>query len=219
MSLAVNTQVMDTLEVFAKKAADELRVCISSAELDNYKHFLDVMYHYTSGSETMLKDAANCSENSEIKEFLNHMAKEERGHYIIAREDLKALGHDVSETPPGVVYEFRKNWQELSKKGVFGYLGAIYVFENVAKYLQKEGREMLQRLNLTKVQSRWIAVHLEADLEHGEEIKEICDKFQHENPEEMQRGANIMYASWVNVFEHAFSKTLETNNVRLSNVG
>ncbi len=199
-------ETMDTLEALAKDAADNLRSYINNVDLEKYKNFLYFMYHYTMYSEDKLRTAADSSHTEELVEYFNHMAKEERGHYILAREDLKELGEEVSDyNIPMAVVNFNNEWDKLGKYGSFGYLGAVFVFENVAKHLQQEGGQMLAKLNLGKTQCRWVAVHLEADLEHGEEIREMCEKYVAEGSDKIIAGAKIMHKSWLEVFTEAFS--------------
>lgn len=193
-------KLLDKLEAYARDAADKIRSNLENMDREVYMNFLDVMYHYTKGSGDKFKKIASVSHNDELKEYFLHVAKEERGHYLLAQEDLRELGREVSSEECKEVTVFNTNWYNLAEKGVYGYLGALYVFENVAKYLQQEGKAMLARLNLKKTQARWISVHLEADLEHGQEVAEMCAKYGDDNPQAVLYGADIMHQSWVNVF-------------------
>ena len=197
--------LMNQLEAYAKDTADKIRHNLESMNCDIYMNFLDVMYHYTKDSGNKLGKAASVAHTDELKDYFLHMAKDERGHYLLAQEDLRELGREVSPQECEEVIEFNANWQKLAEKGVYGYLGTLYVFENVAKYLQKEGKAMLGRMNLKKTQARWISVHLEADLDHGQEISDICAKYAADDPEAVLYGADIMRKSWVNVFIAATS--------------
>jgi heme oxygenase len=176
-------KLIEQLEAYAIDAANQIRSNLEKMDREEYMNFLDVMYHYTKGSWEKLTKIASVSHNEELKEYFQHMAKEERGHYILAQEDLRELGREVSSEECKEVTEFNTDWYNLAEKGVYGYLGALYVFENVAKHLPQEGKAMLARLNLKKTQARWISVHLEADLEHGQEIAEICTKYAADNPQ------------------------------------
>jgi len=157
------------------------------------------MYHYTSRSGEMISYAGSFSNNDELKHYFDHMLKEEKGHYLLAKEDLKALNGEVSEAIPQTVTDFHSKWFGLSDN-IYAYLGAIYVFENIAKYLQVEGQALFDTLGLTKTQRRWIAVHLQADLEHGAEIAELCGRYFAQNPESFLHGGKVMCDSWINVF-------------------
>jgi len=204
---AVDTLIAQ-LEGYARDAADKIRSNLKNMDRETYMNFLDVMYHYTKGSGDKLKEIAPLAHNEELKKYFLHMAKEERGHYLLAQEDLRELGREVSTQECKEVTEFNTNWRNLAEKAVYGYLGACYVFENVAKHFQEEGPEaFLKRMNLKKTQARWVLVHKEADLEHGQEIQEICAKYGTENPRAVLYGAEVMYKAWVNVFIAATSRT------------
>lgn len=189
------------LEALAETAANAFKPLLGADGFDlaQYKQFLNTMYHYTSRSGEMIQHAANTAHDEDLRKFFQHMLSEEKSHYILAREDLKELGGEVSETVPSAVQEFHTRWFGLGTT-VYAYLGAIYVFENIAKHLQTEGQAMFDRLNLNKKQRRWSAVHLEADLVHGDEIIAICSQYFDENPSACLEGGRMMCESWINVF-------------------
>jgi hypothetical protein len=193
------------LEALAKKAAEAFKGTLADDfNLTKYKNFLNAMYHYTAQSEKMISHARDLSPNDELHHYLDHMVKEEHGHYILAREDLKELGEKVSNDIHPIIQDFHTKWFQLGEN-VYSYLGAIYVFENIAKYVQTEGKSLYDKLGINKKQRRWLSVHLEADLSHGDEIIEIAQKYVHKNPEEFLRGGNAMCTCWINVFTHALS--------------
>ncbi len=192
--------VMEELANLSKKAALAFQNKLhNDFDLEKYKAFLNIMYHYTSLSAEMIKYVGDLAKDQELKDYFHHMYKEEKNHYLLAAEDLSQLGSKVSKEKPQTVLDFHNMWFSLDKE-VYGYLGAICVFENIAQHIQTEGKELYEKLGLTKGQRRWVAVHLEADLEHGQEINEVCAKYVGRNPEAVLKGGRAMCDSWINVF-------------------
>lgn len=189
------------LEAMSLQAANAFRPFMGEDgfDLEQYKQFLNTMFHYTGRSGEMIQHAGNLAHDDVLKAFFTRMVSEEKGHYILAQEDLRALGGDVSETIPQSVLDFHHNWFNLGDT-IYAYLGAIYVFENIAKHLQQEGVDMFARLNLNKKQRRWVAVHLEADLMHGEEIIALCAQYYDQDQAACLKGGEVMCRSWINVF-------------------
>jgi hypothetical protein len=197
---AMTTETLQELENLSQKAAGAARIFFTNdMNLERYKQFLNTMYHYTERSGEMISYAGKFAHTDELKHFFDYMLKEEKGHYLLAKEDLKALGGEVSETIPHTVSDFHSKWFSLSDN-IYAYLGAIYVFENIAKHLHVEGKALFDLLGLTKTQKRWIAVHLEADLDHGAEIAELCERYTAQNPEACSHGGRVMCDAWINVF-------------------
>ena len=163
-----------------------------------------MMYHYTHRSEDNLLSAANNSHTEELKEYFSHMAKEERGHYILAREDLKEFGDNVSNETPEVVIKINKFWDTLSSKHVNGYLGLVYVFENVVPHMGDKIIKFVEKLELTKKQARFLIVHGEADLDHGDEAKEFALKYIGEAPDVMIEAAEQACELLINLMREAF---------------
>jgi hypothetical protein len=194
-------KAIEELGSLAKKAADAFRPYLgdNGFDLEQYKQFLNTMYHYTSRSGEMISHAGNIAHDDNLKNYFQHMFLEENNHYILAREDLKELGGDVSVEVPPAVKRFHANWLGMGDT-IYPYLGAIYVFENIAKYLQIEGQIFYERLELSKKQRRWVTIHMEADLVHGEEIIELCQQYIDNDPNAFVEGGKMMCDSWISVF-------------------
>lgn len=189
---------------FTKKAADEIIPFIKNCNIEGYKNFLNTMYHYTLESERQLLDALNKSYFNEIKEYFKMQAKEERGHYLLAERDLEEFDEKPTTKCSNEIIKFREFWDSIDSKRSMIYLGAQYVFENVASYLAKDVIDMMKRLELTKKQSRWLIVHLEADLGHGAEIEKICLKYLPQHSKEIVYGAEKFFELWTEIFKEAF---------------
>ena len=191
---------------YPQQAADIVRPLLNSCTLEGYKHFLYMMYHYTKDSENKLNFAAEKSSLSDLKQYFGNMAKEERGHYILALKDYEALGGHIDiETMPISVKNFNDFWYRLGQRDCNEFLGALYVFESVASLVGDEIKALIKRLQVTKKQCRWLAVHAEADIEHGDEAAQMCIKYLHRNPQALLDAATQATDMWCAVFIDAFS--------------
>jgi hypothetical protein len=199
-------EVLSIMASLPAGIAEELRPLLKATDIEVYKHFLVTMYHYTRFAYDQLTHAKSlCGQEDQILYF-EHMAKEERGHYLLAKRDYEEFGGSIEDTlVPASVEHFADYWYRLGKNNVNEFLGAVYVFENVAGCVGKEVVEMMQRLELTRRQSRWLRVHLEADIGHGNEALEMCQRYVTENPEAMLHAAEGAAIQWLNVFRHAFT--------------
>lgn len=197
---------LNELDQMTLDAAQIVREGLEKADEEDYIHFLDTMYHYTRYSADHLELAASLSQNEELKEYFKHMVKEEAGHYIVAKVDLKdGYGLEPTDATPQVVLIINQMWQDLkTSKTANGYLGMLYVFENVAKHLGKDVIAFIERLQLEKLQRRWISVHAEADLEHGEEAEEMVLKYMEDDPELLMDSARKAAALWMDLMAYAF---------------
>ena len=194
------------IEAYTKAAADAARECLESANLDNYKHFLNTMYHYTRNTGEKATEASENVHTDELRDFFLHFVEEEDWHYKLAFRDLEAFGLVVSDNVPEAVLEFDRFWASLKGKHSNYYLGALYVFENIVKYVADDTRAFIDRLGLKKKQCKWMSVHAEADIEHGDEVAEITRKYIAENPEAAIAGAQEASAVWVGVMQEAFQQ-------------
>ncbi len=193
------SNVIEQLELYAKKAADAVRPGVKNADLEGYKRFLDMMYHYTLTSGDKLKAIAENSPDQELRNYFNHMYLEEKNHYMLAQQDLKGFGLTPSKETPKEVQDMNKFWASLSGKHVNGYLGALYVFENIADKVGNEVKDMLTRLGVEKNQRRWLSIHLEADLDHGREIKEVLEKYLAQDTKTALEAAEEACVRWTAV--------------------
>lgn len=205
-SAAPLSDILAPLFPYPQQAADTVRPLLTGCNLAGYKHFLAMMYHYTKDSENKLHFAAEHSPMAELKEYFHHMAKEERGHYLLALKDYEGFGeHFDTETVPASVKAFNDFWYKLGQKDCNEFLGALYVFESVASLVGDEIKSLIVRLELTKKQCRWLAVHAEADVGHGDEAAEMCRKYLHRNPQALQQAAAEATRRWSAVFVDAFT--------------
>jgi hypothetical protein len=193
--------IREILYAQPRTAADNFEPYLKIMDIFKYKKFLHMMYFYTLKSEDLLKFAAEKAPTEKMKSYFNHMAKEERGHYILAQEDLRAFGEEVDFTAdlPNEVKVFHDYWYSEGSKNPYAFLGILYVCENISGYLKENAISTLGKLNLTKKQSRWISVHLDADDSHGRDTSELVDEYFLENAQAITEAAKKMCVLWVDI--------------------
>jgi hypothetical protein len=197
---------MQELECYSVEAAEAARSFIRQADVENYKNFLKMMYYYTLDSENKLQFAADHSDNDELREYFLQMKKEETNHFLLAKKDYEGYGGTIDERYiPPVVQAFNDFWYSHGKTDVAEFVGALYIFESIATRVQDDIRDLLQRLEVTGKQSRWLRVHVEADEEHGEEAYDMCAKYIGRNPEAIVAAAAQARDRWIAVFREALS--------------
>jgi len=201
-----DNDVLDIIPTLTQGIARDLSPLLHAADMTIYKNFLVTMYHYTRYAEDQLLHASNLCKDAELKAYFYQMSREERGHYLLAKRDYEELGGNVEESiAPPFIKDFSEFWYGLGTRNVNEFVGAMYVFENVATLVAKDVIDMMQRLQLTRRQSRWLRVHLEADVGHGEEAMEVCRKYVSDDPKALLEAAQEAAVQWMTVFRHAFS--------------
>ncbi len=192
----------DKLDTYTKNAADKVIAACAEADIGQYKHFLNSMYHYTLNSGERLQYAASCAADADLKAFLQKLADDEESHYRLAEADLAEFGEPVDpENPPDPVQRFHDYWQSLGKGHSAAYLGVLYVAENIAKYIEIDVLDMFPKIDLNRAQTRFVRVHAEVDLEHGAEVQEMCTHYMDTHEAVIMDGAKHMARFWVEIME------------------
>ena len=205
------TNIQNALEIIescSKDAAEGIRPHLKTATLQSYKNFLNAMYHYTLKSGDKLSAVAKNAPDQKLKDFFEHMFKEERFHYVLAEQDLK--GFDLKpnyNTTPQAVKDFNNFWDSLANGHFNGYLGALYVFENIANKVSDDVKNMLQRLNINEKQRRWLSIHIEADAEHGNEISDLLKKYIADDINTAVAAAKEASIRWIAVNSSSFANS------------
>jgi len=199
-------KTLDTIKSYSDEAARAVVPFLKNSDLDTYKNFLNEMYHYTLKSGDKLMQTANAAPNAELKDFFEHMYREERLHYVLAEQDLKGFGlkPNYDQTPKAVA-EFNDFWTSLTKGHFNGFLAALYIFENVAEKVTDDIKGMIQRLGITEKQRRWLSIHSEADVEHGQLIRDLLEKYLDEDEKTALETAKKAKEKWIAVLESAFT--------------
>lgn len=206
--LGIEGKMMDpTITALPKLTADKVTPLMHDLDLGHYRRFLNMMFHYTRKSGARLQWAAEHVPHADLREFFAQLAKEEAGHYRLAEADLKALGSELeSAEPPAPVRDFERFWEELGHERFCGYLGALYVLENVGEHMKAATLASLSQLPLDKTQVRFIMVHLQEDVEHGERTRALCEKYAQTDLEAMRAGAERASTFWAAMIQTALSK-------------
>lgn len=198
-------EVLNILPSLPQNIGKKLSPLLRAADIEIYKHFLVTMYHYTHHALPQLKYAEDMCDDPVLKDYFREMGREEDGHHLLAKRDFERLGGILAESPaPQSVSAFRSYWYNLGKQNVNEFLGAMYVFENVAGYVGKDIIDMIQRLNLKRSQATWLYTHIEADVGHGDEAFKVCKLYANDDPAAMLRAAEEGAKEWMSVFDHAF---------------
>jgi hypothetical protein len=191
------------LEAIPAEVARALGELLARLDRARYMRFLDAMYHYTRGSGAKIRQVYDASDAEDVRAVFDNLESEETEHYRLAEADLEALGGRVSSAPPPAVVAFDRTWRGLAAHGYCAYLGAAYVFENIAGHLAQPVREALGRLALDRAQTRWVRVHMGADLEHGAAVAALCRAHFERAPDAMLAGARSAADAWLGVFSEA----------------
>lgn len=193
------------IEKATQDAALTVKQCFETVNIDRYVNFLNTMYHYTRYTGNKAAQAAKNVTSNELKEFFLEFEEEEHWHYRLAENDLKAFGQKPSDIAPSVIKPFDDFWGSLGNKHYTGYLGALYVFENIAKHLQEDIPPFVKKLALSKKEASWLLVHAEEDLEHGRVVEEMLRKYISNNPALALASARQAAKLWENIMMYAFS--------------
>src|SRR5437762_5381275 len=196
------------IEQITQDAAHAVQGLIRSAGLGTYKNFLHTMYHYTRYSGDKAHEAAEGMPTEELHAFFLQFEKEEGHHYILARHDLKEFGLEPLAETPQPVSEFNEYWASLKGRNALTYLGALYVFENIIKYLAGDVMAFISGLQLAPAQTTFLATHAKADLEHGDEVGAMLRKYVANDPSLAVESARRASQLWVAIMRHAFEMPL-----------
>jgi hypothetical protein len=192
----------DKLDAYTKDAAETIIAAFGEADLAQYKHFLNSMYHYTLHSGERLQYAASRAETPDLKAFYQKLADDEESHFRLAEADLAEFGEPVDpENPPDPVQRFHAYWQALGKGHSSAYLGVLYVAENIARFIKTSVIDMFPKIPLTRAQTRFVRVHAEVDLEHGAEVQEMCTHYMDEHESVITDAAAQMARFWVEIMQ------------------
>jgi hypothetical protein len=192
----------DKLDAYTEKAANTIIASFKEADLGQYKHFLNSMYHYTLHSGERLQFAASRAENADLKAFYQKLADDEESHYKLAEADLAEFDQDVDpNNPPDPVQRFHHYWQSLGNGHASAYLGVLYVAENIAKYIKTSVIDMFPKIDLNRAQTRFVRVHAEVDLEHGAEVQEMAAHYMDTHEATITDAAAQMARFWVEIMQ------------------
>lgn len=142
-------------------------------QLDQYVRYLRMQYHLTKGvQETFLSIAAHheTRKYKGLRKFLVNFGYEEEMHFLLAKNDLSNLNHDVGDCP--FVVEL---WQSYQKYVILHKpierLGATAVLENIGNYAAPLIKKIMSQTSfLNKSNTTFVQVHMHEVLPHGDQI-------------------------------------------------
>lgn len=199
------------LKVYAKAAGDEVRDMIAHCEIEEYKNFLDTMYHYTFSAEWHLLMVTVRSKSIDLQEYFLNQASEMRGHYLLAQSDLLEFEWTVSEEASGAVRAYWDYWRCDPAASAAQYIGAVYVYKNIPAILSKEVRAITDRLNLTAKQSRWLFSHFAVGHASDPLVEDITWRYFSRFQDDVLEGAEMFYKHWVSIFKCALMKKTQSH--------
>jgi hypothetical protein len=164
---------------------------------DQYAAIVNTLYHYHSGATRRLTHAAQLATEPDLKRFLGEMIEEEHDHEALALSDLSALGRAASEQLPKAVADYERNWCSLDATQQLAYAGMLYALESVPAKIVQSAIATIARLDLTPQQTRFLAVHLEADLVHTQMAKVVCEAHAQDAGALMLREAQWCLDNWL----------------------
>lgn len=144
---------------------------------EHYAYWLAQTYYFTRHSTRLLTlAAANTPVEDEVTHarFLEHI-KEETGHENLAIQDLKAMGHDISEFEELMETKIFYNQQYFmtEKYGSVAQLGWIMYLEGIASVF---GPAAMQKCSEHHPSTkRFLKVHAEEDQKHIESAFELVE--------------------------------------------
>lgn len=192
---------MDDLLAIPLHMADRVREVLPGVTLAGYQRFLDHMVHYTRGSEARLLHAADNSPEPLVPYF-RELAADERSHYKLAEADLAAFGLATTPGPLATVEAFDRAWREFAAPG---WLGALFALESVAQHIAGDAATHLARLGLGKEHARFIFVHMQADVEHGQAVTDHVRQLSAEDRAAALAAARIAGEFWIALHRDAFT--------------
>ena len=205
LSPAATEAMLERLRAQAREAAEIIRPHVARMDLEDYCCFLNTMYHYTRHTGAKARTASSNSPPGALREFFEHMQREEQGHYRLAEADLNALGYAVHPDKPAAVEAFDRYWASIPATQPEAYLGALVVFENIARHLGPDIAQLLARLALPSTQTRWLRVHAQADELHGTQALELAQRYVRQAAQPLLEGAERARQLWTDIFRSALT--------------
>jgi hypothetical protein len=202
-------QLKDDLSKHPKRMAAAVTPWLKEITILRYVRFLDLMYHYTLKSGERLAWAAQQASCPKVKKFFSQLAREESSHYKLAVSDLKSLRQLPSVTEPAEVRAFHEFWKSITPNSQCLFLGSMYSLENVGGYLGAPAKSAIGKLGLTPEQARFVLVHLEADIGHGQGLEDLCLKEGIRDSGSLLEGATRGADFWIALHARALGLNLD----------
>ncbi len=178
---------------------------------EGYGRFLSFQFHLTQGVQRHFfslaghPDVGGTFDN--LRKFLVRFAQEEEFHFIIAKDDLKNLGEELSPVPLDVLL-WKAYFESCLEKNPFQRLGATCLLENVTGESKDLIKKLLSATYLTKQNTRFVEIHQHEKLPHGDEIIAALReaKLGAEQIKDLHKGLLYAEALYLRMLKWAFWK-------------
>lgn len=172
----LRAQIATSQALFAQVLESALRS--GPVTVEQYCRYLSMQYHLTRDVQTyFLGVAANAalSKRRGLRRFLCEFANEEELHYLVAGNDLLALGRKPLAEPFDVTL-WHSYFRSVVTTRPFLRLGAAAVLENISAGVAREpSRRALSAPFMTKDNTKFLVLHQHETLPHGEQILAALD--------------------------------------------
>lgn len=195
--------IVEQLDAHCQRMAQSVVPLLNQIDIGHYQKFLQMMYHYTRESGSRLEHAAQHAKTPEVVAVFKELAYEEQFHYRLAEADLASFSQKPTMETPKVVTDFHQFWLGISTENEYQYVGAMYVLENVARFLKDHIMPHFARLQVGPQQAKFILTHLVADDEHGDQLQNLCQDVSPEAEIQLELGAKKGSDFWIEIHRQA----------------
>ncbi len=172
----LRTQIATSQALFADLLESALRA--GPVTVEQYCRYLSMQYHLTRGVQAYFFAIAANSElarRRKLRRFLCEFANEEELHYLVAGNDLLALGRKPLPEPFDVTL-WHSYFRAIVATRPFIRLGAAAILENLSAGVAREpARRALSAPFMTKDNTKFLVLHQHETNPHGEQILEALE--------------------------------------------
>lgn len=152
-----------------------------------YKSFLREVYHY-SKEDPQIQALASVyfrgADRQQVKPFFRH-AISEIGHDLMALEDLRKLGEDISLIPetrplPATIAFTAFPFYQINYDNPIGYLGYLYFLEYMPTHYGQQYAEGFIRCGVPKEALGFLHEHTTVDLTHNQFMENYLEALVHD---------------------------------------
>jgi hypothetical protein len=176
--------------------------------LEQYARYLTMQFHLTRDVQTYFVAAAghrDLARRRALRKFLVEFANEEELHYLVAANDLSALGLEVGPAPIDVVL-WHSYFRGVVHERPFVRLGAACVLENISGGPAKgEVRRAMWAPFINRANSKFLVLHQHEILPHGDQILEALDRadLEERHLADLEFGASVAVVLYLRMAEWA----------------
>lgn len=141
-----------------------------------YCNFLKQVYSWVSHSGNLLALTGVRIKDFHLKKRFFEHTGEEFGHELLAKNDLKKLGHDISEYPEfqSTKHFYRNQYYLIQNEVPEAFLGYVFALEGLAVGYCKSAYERVVKVHGDKT-GEFFRVHAEEDPGHLEDAFKVLN--------------------------------------------